>query len=201
MPGSVHDREAGDDFTVLEKPGLAARAGHHIAGEARWQPIHHPPEGHSLARAGGPQVGRIVAMHGEARAGRLAQGKRGTGVIDVVMGEDHPLEILGVDSSLGEEAKDGPEAAGVAGIDDGKSLGALIEIGMRASNSRDSFDHNPYSHSPACTRGSGWGHFSSPSAIKFPPPLAQYLPPPLGEGPGPPAHASRALVRCERLRR
>src|SRR5438552_10268837 len=142
MPGSVHDGEAGDDFTVLEKPGLAARAGHHIAGEARWQPIHHPPEGHSLARAGGPQVGRIVAMHGEACAGRLAEGKRGPGVIDVVMGEDHPLEILVVESSLGEEAKDGPEAAGVAGIDDGKSLGALIEIGMRASNSRDSFDHN-----------------------------------------------------------
>src|SRR5256884_8437525 len=71
------------------------------------------------------------------------------------MGEDHPLEILGVESSLGEEANDGPEAAGVAGIDDGKSVGALIEIGMRASNSRDSFDHNPYSHSPACAGGSG----------------------------------------------
>ena len=111
-------------------------------------------------------------MHGEACAGRLAEGKRGTGVIDVMMGEDHPLEILGVDSSLGEEAKDGPEAAGVAGIDDGKSLGALIEIGMRASNSRDSFDHIPI----------------------LPPPRAR-------EGPGPPAHASRALVRCERLRR
>src|SRR5438552_3258342 len=141
MPGSVHHREARDDFTVLEDPGLAARAGHHIAGEARWQPIHHPPEGHSLARAGGPQVGSILAKHGEACSCRLAEGKRGPGVIDVMMGEDHPLEILGVEVSLGEESKDGPEAAGVTGIDDGKSLGALIEIGMRASNSRDSFDH------------------------------------------------------------
>src|SRR5207248_8974067 len=117
---------------------------------------------HSLARAGGPQVGRIVAMHGEACAGRLAEGKRGTGVIDVVVGEDHPLEILGVESSLGEEAKDGPEAAGIAGIDDGKSLGALIEIGMRASNSRDSFDHTAIIVVPVKSPGPTCYHVPSP---------------------------------------
>ena len=65
------------------------------------------------------------------------------GVIDVVMGEDHPLEILGVESSLGEEAKDSPEAAGVARVHDGESLGALIEISLSAPNPRDPLDHTP----------------------------------------------------------
>ena len=74
MTRSVHHREARDDFTVLEGPRCATGAGQDIAGETRRQPIRHPPEGHPLARAAGPQVGRIVAMHREPRAGRLAEG-------------------------------------------------------------------------------------------------------------------------------
>ena len=38
-------------------------------------------------------------------------------------------------------------------------------------------------------------------ALAFPYPIPPSLPPPCGEGPGPPAHASRASVRSERLRR
>jgi len=142
MPRSVHHREARDDFTMLEEPQLATGAGQDIADQSRRQPIRHPPEGHPLARAAGPQVGRIVAMHREPRPGRLAEGEGGAGMIDVVMGQDHPLEILGVESPLGEEAKDSPEAAGVAGVHDGKSLGALIEIGLSAADARYPLDHS-----------------------------------------------------------
>ena len=80
-------------------------------------------------------------MHRESRASRLAEGERGARVIDVVMREDHPFEILGVDPPLGEEAKDSSGAAGVAGIDDGRAFRAPIEIGLRAPNPRDRLDH------------------------------------------------------------
>src|SRR5437867_13456752 len=60
MTRSVHDREAREDVTILEEPRLATGAGQDIADETRREPIRHPPEGHPLARAAGPQVGRIV---------------------------------------------------------------------------------------------------------------------------------------------
>src|SRR5437870_13533770 len=38
VPGSVHDRQAGDGFAVLQQPRLATGAGHDIAGETSSQP-------------------------------------------------------------------------------------------------------------------------------------------------------------------
>src|SRR5947208_15250570 len=80
-------------------------------------------------------------MHREPRAGRLAEGEGGAGVVDVVMGEDHPVDVVRTDPLFLGEAEHGSKASGVAGIDDGRALRSPIEIGLRASNPRDRSDH------------------------------------------------------------
>jgi len=85
------------------------------------------------------QVRRVRCVHGEARSGCLAQGERGARVIDVVVGEDDPI-----DPAQGlclDEAKDRAEAAGISRIDDGETLAVLMQVCLRAANARNPADH------------------------------------------------------------
>ena len=78
-------------------------------------------------------------MHGQSRAGCLAQGKRRARMVDMVMGEDHP-----VDRSRGvlvEKVKHGRKASRVAGIDDGNPFGGAMQVRLRAPDAGDPLDH------------------------------------------------------------
>ena len=89
-------------------------------------------------------------MHRETRAGRLAEGERSAGVIDVVVREDDPIDPA--QSLFLDESKDRAKTAGVARVDDRKPLAALMEVGLRAANARNPADHIAY-----CRRMPGWG--------------------------------------------
>ena len=100
------------------------------------------PPGQILQRIPRParlQVRRVRCVHGETRSGCLAQGECGPRVIDVVVGEDDPI-----DPAQGlclDEAKDRAEAAGISRIDDGETLAVLMQVRLRAANARNPADH------------------------------------------------------------
>jgi hypothetical protein len=80
-------------------------------------------------------------MHREPRSRRLAECESGARVVDVVMGKDHP-----VDSTSGvlvEEAKDSPDAARVAGVDDREPFRTAIEVRLGAPDAGDWGNHVP----------------------------------------------------------
>jgi len=80
-------------------------------------------------------------MYREPGAGRLAQRERGTGMVDVVVGQDHPVEVLRLKTLPADEPKDCPVAAGVARVDNGQVVPAGVEIGLRAMDTGDPLDH------------------------------------------------------------
>src|SRR2546421_11503513 len=80
-------------------------------------------------------------MHRETRSRRLADCESGARVVDVVVGEDHP-----VDSTSGvllDVAKHGPDAARVAGVDDRELFRAAVEVRLGAPDARDRRYHVP----------------------------------------------------------
>src|SRR5256714_3780838 len=80
-------------------------------------------------------------MHREPRSRRLAECEGGACVVDVVMGKDHP-----VDSTSGvllDEAKDSPDAARVAGVDDREPFCTAVEVRLSAPNARNRRNHVP----------------------------------------------------------
>jgi hypothetical protein len=80
-------------------------------------------------------------VHGETRARCLAEGERGAGVIDVVMGEDDPIDRA--QALLLDESTDRAEAARVARIDDGETFAAAVQVRLGAAHARDPMDHGP----------------------------------------------------------
>jgi len=62
-------------------------------------------------------------------------------MIDVVVGQDHPSELRGLETLLDDELKYRPVAARVTGIDDRETIAALNQICLRAPDARDSLDH------------------------------------------------------------
>src|SRR5438132_13044099 len=98
------------------------------------------------------QVRRVRCVHGETRSGCLAQGERGARVVDVVVGEDDPI-----DPAQGlclDESKDRAEAAGISRIDDGETLGVLMQVRLGAANAWNPADHILIIYG---RRNPGWG--------------------------------------------
>ena len=85
------------------------------------------------------QVRRVRCVHGETRSGCLAQGERGARVVDVVVGEDDPIDPA--QGLCFDISKDSAEAAGIARVDDGQTLAALMQVCLRAANARNPADH------------------------------------------------------------
>lgn len=80
-------------------------------------------------------------------------------MIDVVVREDDPVDPA--HGLLRGKSNDGAEAAGIAGVDDGNTVVAPVQVGLRAPNARNSTDHapiiDPTIPSPARGGGTGWG--------------------------------------------
>lgn len=72
--------------------------------------------------------------------GRLAQGVDCPGVVDVMVGQDHPSEILGLKVAIGHEAEDRLVATGVAGIDHSQPVEPSEQIGLCATNAIDAMN-------------------------------------------------------------
>jgi uncharacterized membrane protein YqjE len=70
-------------------------------------------------------------------AGSLTQRGSGPSVIEVVVRQEDPSEVVRLSATLREEAEDGSMAAGVAGIDDDEAMRALVQVCLRAANARD----------------------------------------------------------------
>src|ERR1700694_3851518 len=93
---------------------------------------------HKVMRSFGRRVGLV---HGETRTRRLAECERGAGVIDVVMREDDPIDAA--QALLLDESTHRAEAAGIARVDDGETVAAVVQIGLCAAHARDPMNHGP----------------------------------------------------------
>ena len=130
----------------------------HESGQPLGQAVRQAPQRHPFPRPARLQVGCVGRVDGETRAGCLAEGERGARVIDVVVREDDPI-----DPAQGlclDEAKDGAEAAGVTGVDNGKTFAALVQIGLRAANAWNPANHIPIIYGrriPGCGTSTGAG--------------------------------------------
>jgi hypothetical protein len=80
-------------------------------------------------------------VDGELGPGCLAERQRRAGVIDVVMGQDDPIEWSAVLADVCQEPKHRSIAAGVSRIDDSGAFPTSIEVGLGATNTRDRLDH------------------------------------------------------------
>ena len=136
---AVHHRQPGDDVAILEEPGLTGGRTDDVPREPFRQPLGDAPQRHPVARPARLQVRRIVAMHRQPRAGRLAQRERRPRVVDVVMGQDHPVDRT--QGACLEESKHRPRATRIAGIDDGQPFVATVHEGLRAANARNRRNH------------------------------------------------------------
>ena len=136
---TMYHGQSRDGLAVLEQSCRPPRAGHDESGQPWGQAVRQAPQRHPFPRPARLQVGCVGRVDGETRAGCLAEGERGTRVIDVVVREDDPI-----DPAQGlclDEAKDGAEAAGITGVDNGKTVAALVQIGLRAANAWNPADH------------------------------------------------------------
>src|SRR6202035_1671969 len=109
---------------IVEESYVTGARTDDVTRELRGQALGHAPQRHAVARPTTSQVRRIVAMHRQPRAGRLAERERGARMIDVVVREDHPVDLTQV--LFLEKAKHRLKAARVARIDDGQSLVAAV---------------------------------------------------------------------------
>ena len=80
-------------------------------------------------------------MHGQPGAGCLAEREGCSGMVDVVMREDDPVDGVAIHILLRHKAKDSAKAAGISRVDDRRAVGTFIEVGMGAANARDPLDH------------------------------------------------------------
>ena len=139
MPGTVDHGKAGDGFAILEDPPVAPGTTHDKAREALRQSIGQTPDGHPLPWPAGLQVRGIGSVHREACARRLAEGEGRAGVVDVMMGEDDPVDRA--QALRRDEPKHRLEAARVPGVDDGQPFSTVVEVGLGAADARDPPDH------------------------------------------------------------